>query len=181
MPHLEPLRPDHASEVLAFELANPAYFAGSISDRGDGFFEEFATRYGELLARMEAHRDAYYALVDDDGSILGRFNLYGIDDGSAEVGYRMAERAAGRGLATTGVQQLCLVAASEHGVRTLRARTTNENVASQRVLVKAGFARNGEVDVAGRAGAWYERASDAGRATSSQAASDAVSGGQSMR
>jgi [ribosomal protein S5]-alanine N-acetyltransferase len=158
MPHLEPLRPDHASAVLAFELANRTYFSGFVSDRGDAFFDEFSARYGELLADREARRDAYYVLLDDDGSVLGRFNLYGIDDGIAEVGYRMAERAAGRGLATAAVRELCRLAASEHGVRTLRARTTHENVASQRVLVKAGFAAGGAADVAGRAGTWYERA-----------------------
>jgi ribosomal-protein-alanine N-acetyltransferase len=150
---------------LAFELANRAYFAGFISDRGDAFFAEFTERYGRLLAEREARRDAYYVLVDDDGSILGRFNLFGIDDGTAEVGYRVAGRAAGRGLATAGVRELCRLAASEHDVRQLRARVTHENVASQRVLVKAGFAADGEADVAGRAGLWYERALTPARAT----------------
>src|SRR5262249_39544824 len=149
MPHLEALRPDHASEVLAFEVANRAYFAGFISDRGDAFFDEFTARYERLLAEREARRDAYYALVDDDGSILGRFNLVGIENGTAELGYRVAERAAGRGVATAGVRELCRLAASEHGVRTLRARTVHENVASQKVLVKAGFAADGEAVVAG--------------------------------
>jgi ribosomal-protein-alanine N-acetyltransferase len=34
-------------------------------------------------------------LVDEDGSVLGRFNLYGPQDGTAEVGYRVAQRAGG--------------------------------------------------------------------------------------
>ncbi|HVU78339.1 MAG TPA: GNAT family N-acetyltransferase [Gaiellaceae bacterium] len=163
--HLQALRPDHAPEVLAFELANRAYFAASISDRGDAYFEEFGERYDELLAQREAHREAYYALVDDDGSVLGRFNLYGIEGGVAEVGYRVAERAAGRGVATAGVLELCRVAASEHGVRALRARTTHDNVASQRVLAKAGFVAAGEADVAGRRGIWFERELEPVRAT----------------
>jgi ribosomal-protein-alanine N-acetyltransferase len=154
---LEKLRPEHASEVLAFELANRAYFAAFISDRGDAFFDEFAERFDDLLAEREARRDAYYVLVDDDGSVLGRFNLYDIEDDTAEVGYRVAERAAGHGVATSGVTELCRLAASEHGVRTLRARTTHENVASQRVLTKAGFVAAGEADVAGRPGLWFER------------------------
>ncbi len=40
MPELQRLRADHASAVLDFELANRAYFAASISDRGDEFYEE---------------------------------------------------------------------------------------------------------------------------------------------
>jgi RimJ/RimL family protein N-acetyltransferase len=151
------LRPDHALKVLAFELANRTYFAAFVSDRGDAFFDEFSERYDELLAERDTRHDAYYVLVDDDGSVLGRFNLYGIEGGTADVGYRVAEQVAGRGVATAGLLELCRLAASEHGVRRLRARTTHENVASQRVLAKAGFVAVGEADVAGRPGIWFER------------------------
>lgn len=157
MPRFEALRPDHASELLAFELVNRTYFAAFVSDRGDAYFDEFGERFDELLAERETGREAYYVLVDDDGSVLGRFNLYGIDGDTAELGYRVAERAAGRGVATAGVRDLCRLAASEHGVRRLRARVTHENVASQRVLAKAGFVAAGEADVAGRPGLWLER------------------------
>ena len=156
--HLEPLRPDHAPELLAFELANRTYFGAFISDRGDAFFDEFSERFDELLAEREARGDAYYVLVDDDDSVLGTFNLRGIEDGTAELGYRVAERVAGRGVATACVRELCRLAASEHGVRRLRARTTHENLASQRVLAKAGFVADGPADVAGRAGIWFEQA-----------------------
>jgi RimJ/RimL family protein N-acetyltransferase len=158
VPHLEPLRPDHAAEVLAFELANRTYFAAFINDRGDAFYDEFSERFDELLAEGEAGGAAFYVLVDDDGSVLGTFNLRQIEGGTAEVGYRVAERVAGRGVATAGVQELCRLAASEHGVRRLRARTTQENVASQKVLTKTGFVAEGEADVAGRPGIWFERA-----------------------
>jgi ribosomal-protein-alanine N-acetyltransferase len=142
--------------VLAFELANRTYFAAFVSDRGDAFFDEFSEQFDELLAERETRREAYYVLVDDDGSVLGRFNLVDIEDGTAELGYRVAERVAGRGVATSGVRELCRLAASEHGTRKLRARTTHENVASQKVLAKAGFVADGEADVAGRSGIWFE-------------------------
>jgi hypothetical protein len=83
--NLQTLRPDHASEVLAFELANRSYFAAFVSDRGDAFFDEFSERYDELPAKRETRRDAYYVLVNDDGAVLGRFNLYDIEDDAAEV------------------------------------------------------------------------------------------------
>jgi len=38
VPELELLNAGHAPAVLAFELGNRAYFAASISDRGDEFF-----------------------------------------------------------------------------------------------------------------------------------------------
>jgi [ribosomal protein S5]-alanine N-acetyltransferase len=33
---------------------------------------------------------AFYALVAEDGSVQGRFNLYFTEDGVANVGYRVA-------------------------------------------------------------------------------------------
>ena len=156
MPELQQLRADHASAVLAFELANRAYFAAFISDRGDEYFEQFAKQHDALLAEQEAGTCAFHVLVGDDGSILGRFNLVGIEDGTAELGYRVAQRVAGRGMATTTVRELCQLAAERHGLRMLRARTTRDNVASQKVLTKAGFVPVGPADIGEKAGTWYE-------------------------
>ncbi|HKN98686.1 MAG TPA: GNAT family N-acetyltransferase, partial [Pseudonocardiaceae bacterium] len=139
MPELKQLDAGHAPAVLAFELANRAYFAASISDRGDDFFDQFADRYDALLAEQEAGDRACYVLVADDGSVLGRFNLVNISDHTAELGYRVARQVAGRGVATATVQELCRLAPARHGLRTLRAATSHRNVASQKVLTKAGF------------------------------------------
>ena len=157
MPELQRLRVGHASAVLAFELANRAYFAEFISDRGDEFFDRFTERHIALLAEQEAGLCACYVLVGEDGSILGRFNLYDIRDGTAVLGYRVAQQAAGRGVATATVRDLCLLAASRYGLHTLRAATTRENVASQRVLIKAGFRSAGPADIGGKPGTWYQR------------------------
>ena len=157
MPELQRLNAGHAPAVLAFELANRAYFAASISDRGDEFFDQFAERYSALLADQETGSCAYYLLVGEDGSVLGRFNLVGMADGTAELGYRVAEHAAGRGVATAAVRELCRLAAAQHGLRTLRARVTPDNAASQKVLAKAGFRPAGPADINGRPATWYER------------------------
>jgi [ribosomal protein S5]-alanine N-acetyltransferase len=160
MPELKRLHAGHAPAVLAFELANRAYFAASISDRGDDFFAQFTDRYNALLAEQEAGICALYVLVAEDGSVLGRFNLVGIEDHTAELGYRVAQHVAGRGVATATVQELCRLAAARHGLRTLRAATTHQNVASQKVLVKAGFVPVGPADPAhlgGKPGTWYQR------------------------
>jgi Acetyltransferase (GNAT) domain len=92
-----------------------------------------------LLADQEAGVGAFYVLVAGDDSILGRFNLVVAEDGAAELGYRVAQHVAGRGVATAAVREMCRLAAARHGLRTLRAATSRENVASQKVLVKAGF------------------------------------------
>ena len=160
MPELQRLRADHAPAVLAFELANRAYFAASISDRGDEFYEQFTEQHNAMLAEQEAGACAFHVLVGDDGSILGRFNLFGIEAGTAELGYRVARHVAGRGVATAAVRDLCRVAAAQYGLRTLRAATSYGNVASQKVLIKAGFVPVGPADPAhlgGKPGTWYQR------------------------
>lgn len=62
--------------VRAFELANRAFFATAISDRGDAYFEHFDERHSEMVAEQEAGTGAFYLLIDADTSVLGRFNLF---------------------------------------------------------------------------------------------------------
>jgi ribosomal-protein-alanine N-acetyltransferase len=165
VPELQLLEAGHAPAVLAFERANRAYFTATISDRGDEFFAEFAQRHSDMLAEQEAGSFAYYVLVAEDGSVLGRFNLYDIKDGTANVGYRVAQNVAGRGVATATVLELCRLAAERHGLHTLRAATSQENAASQKVLIKAGFVPVGPADPAdlgGKPGTWYQRDLTAG-------------------
>ncbi|MEU6589528.1 GNAT family N-acetyltransferase [Streptomyces sp. NPDC046881] len=159
MPELKRLHPSHAPAVLAFELSNRAYFAASVPDRGDEYFDRFTDRYNALLAEQEAGTCAFYLLVAEDGAVLGRFNLLNIENRTAELGYRVAEHVAGRGLATETVRELCRLAAREHGLRTLRAATTHRNAASHRVLTKSGFIPIGPADPAdlgGLPGTWYQ-------------------------
>lgn len=165
MPELQRLHAGHAPAVLAFELANRAYFAASVSDRGDEFYDQFTDRHSALLAEQEAGICAFYVLVAEDGSVLGRFNLYRFEDGTAELGYRVAQHVAGRGVATATVREMCRLAAARHGLRILRAATARENAASQKVLAKAGFIPVGPADPAdlgGKPGTWYQRELAAG-------------------
>ncbi len=160
MPELKRLHVGHAPAVLAFELENRGYFAASISDRGDDYFDRFTDGYNALLAEQEAGICAFYVLVAEDGSVLGRFNLYDLEDGAARLGYRVAERVAGRGVATATVRELCRTATARHGLRTLRAAASHDNVASRKVLAKAGFAPVGPAsaaDLGGKSGTWYQR------------------------
>lgn len=160
IPGLHPLHAGHADAVLAFERANRAYFATYISDRGDAYFTEFAERFAALLTDQDAGLLAFYVLVGADATILGRFNLTFTGEATAELGYRVAEHAAGRGLATATVRDLCHLAATRHGLRVIDAAVSDANVASQKVLTKSGFTRTGPADPAdlgGKPGFWYRR------------------------
>ena len=160
MPELQLLRADHESALLAFEQENRGYFAASISDRGDDFFKAFGDRLTALLAEQDAGTGAYYVLVAEDGTVLGRFNLVLDGDSAGEVGYRVAQHVAGRSVATRSVLELCWLAMTRHGLCTLKAATTSDNPASQKVLTRAGFTPvgpAGAADLGGRAGTWFRR------------------------
>ncbi|MBY8877031.1 GNAT family N-acetyltransferase [Actinacidiphila acidipaludis] len=139
MPELQQLEARHAPAVLDFERANRAYFASFIADRGDAYFEHFDEGFSALLTEQDAGISLFHVLIAEDGSVLGRFNLFDVEGGSAELGYRVARHAAGRGLATATVRELCGFAATRHHLRTLIAGTSPRNLASQKVLTNTGF------------------------------------------
>lgn len=160
MPELQALRADHARSVLDFELANRAYFAAFVSDRGDDYFQHFTEQFDALLAAQVAGAAAFYVLLAEDGSVMGRFNLELVGDGTAKLGYRVAENVSGQGVATSTVLALCRLASKQHGVRTITAAAARANAGSQRVLLKAGFVATGPADpsdLGGKPGTWYQR------------------------
>jgi [ribosomal protein S5]-alanine N-acetyltransferase len=145
MTDLQLLRLDHAPALLVFERENRAYFAASVPDRGDEFFAEFDTRHAQLLAWQAAGTDYLHLLVTEHGEVVGRVNLTNVVDGSAELGYRIAQKAAGQGLATAAVRQVRELAATEYGLSRLRARVTLDNPASRKVLEHSGFVAVGKL------------------------------------
>ncbi|MEV6849513.1 GNAT family protein [Actinoplanes sp. NPDC051411] len=160
MYELRPVESTDAQAVLAFEQANRAYFAAFISDRGDAFFAHFADSWSTVLALQKAGTCLFHVLTTEDAEVVGRFNLLEIEDRTAEVGYRLAEHVAGRGVATAAVRELCTRAATQYGLRTLNAAAADTNPASQRVLAKAGFTVTGPArpaEVGGKPGKWYRR------------------------
>ncbi|MGW1625011.1 GNAT family N-acetyltransferase [Streptomyces sp. NPDC002172] len=161
MPELQSLRADHAPALLAFELENRAYFAASIPDRGDEYFARFGERHQALLAEQEAGTCYFHVLVDAAGEVLGRVNLVDVANGGADLGYRIAERVTGRGLATWGVREVCRRAAGTYGLTTLRAAAAVRNTASRAVLARTGFTVTGESVLSGRPALTYLRTLDA--------------------
>lgn len=150
MPDLQLLRLDHAPALLVFERENRAYFAASIPDRGDEFFAEFDMRYAQLLEWQAAGTDYFHLLVAEHGEVVGRVNLTEVADGSAELGYRIAQKVAGQGLATAAVGKVRELAATKYGLTRLRARVTLDNPASRKVLEHNGFVAGGSLTLNGK-------------------------------
>lgn len=81
-----------------------------------------------------------YAIRTDDGTAVGGVGFFGPPDahGSVEVGYGLIEAFRGHGFATEALEAAVRLAVL-NGAQEVRADTDLDNVASQRVLVKAGF------------------------------------------
>ena len=76
------------------------------------------------------------------GEFVGWFHLYPGDDdppGHVELGYRLRRAAWGKGYAAEGARGLIEKAFAEMGVERVYAQTMAVNVASRRVLEKAGM------------------------------------------
>ena len=65
-------------------------------------------------------------------------------DGEVEVGYAVEQSQQRKGIATEAVHAMCAWAAVEFPSTSLVGITVQENVASQRVLLRAGFKPSGE-------------------------------------
>ena len=154
---LERLRPDHAAAVLTLEKENRSFFASTVPDRGDDYFTDFGARHATLLAEQDEGVCHFHGLVDAEGTVVGRFNLVDVADAEAELGFRIAESATGRGIATSTVDDVCALAAPRYGLSRLRAATTLDNMGSRAVLARTGFTVVGETELDGRPAVSFRR------------------------
>ncbi|MGK5052297.1 FAD-dependent oxidoreductase [Janthinobacterium sp. RB2P8] len=139
------LRPDDAAPVLAFEQANRAWFERHIDRRPDDFYsvDGIHAHVAQFLEEHAQGRMHPCVIVDEHGQLIGRANLKDIDRkrGVAEVGYRIGQQQAGRGLATAALQYLIALAQDEWRLSSLCAYAIDGNGASIRVLERCGFAQ----------------------------------------
>jgi RimJ/RimL family protein N-acetyltransferase len=87
---------------------------------------------------------AAFLVFDEDDTMLGGAALHhvNVDDGHGEVGYWLVREARGRGVATRTARILAEWGFSL-GLERIEAQTSLGNEASQRVLERAGFTREG--------------------------------------
>ncbi|MDQ1816248.1 GNAT family protein [Massilia sp. CCM 9210] len=140
---------DDAGALLAFELANRAWFERNVEARDPAFYSPHGVAR-HIAHYLEGHAAGTWhpcVLLDEEGRIAGRANLKDIDrsKGSAEVGYRIAHDQTGKGLATFALQNLIALARSTWQLRELRAEITLANQGSAAVLRKCGFVHAGEL------------------------------------
>lgn len=133
-----------AAALLRFEEENRAFFEATLPPRPAAFYTRQGMRES-IAASIEERRAGsafMYVVVDGDGEIAGRVNLFGVVRGpveGAELGYRIGDRHQGRGHATRAVAHVLREAFEAWDLHRVEASTAPTNVASQIVLLRNGF------------------------------------------
>ena len=148
------LQASDAPALLAFELANRTWFEQHVAARPASFYSHpgitaHITDYldlhhqGTMLPCVLLDAASNADTADTAGAIVGRANLRHIDraTGTAEVGYRIARDAAGRGLGSLALRHLLDAAREHYRLHTVDAWITDENPGSRRIVEKHGFVR----------------------------------------
>jgi len=149
---IEKLNSTDEKDLLMFELENRAFFEEMVPTRGDDYYkpEIFKNRHKSLLEEQAEGISYFYLIKDENGSILGRINLIDIDESNkiGYLGYRVGQQHTGKGVAKKALQ-LLLERMTEFGIKQVKAKTTTNNIASQKVLEKCGFdhTENGEEEI----------------------------------
>ena len=103
----------------------------------------------EIGGALERHRQGTglpHVILDQTSHVVGRITLSGITRGpfqSCSVGYWVTSRANDRGLATAALRDIVRIAFNDMGLHRVQAETLLHNTASQRILLRTGFAQYG--------------------------------------
>ncbi|MGN7408401.1 GNAT family N-acetyltransferase [Sporosarcina sp. SAFN-010] len=131
-----------AEDLYKFELENRNFFEETVPTRGDDYYkpEVFKIRHETLLEEQAEGISSFYLIKDVNSSILGRINLVDIDvtHKIAHLGYRVGHLHTGKGVAKKALE-LLLEIVGQQDVKQVKAMTTTNNIASQKVLEKNGF------------------------------------------
>jgi [ribosomal protein S5]-alanine N-acetyltransferase len=144
---LRPLEQADAPALHAFRVANREFLRPWEPVRDEGFYTLAAAAAAIEGQRAEREADRGYAFgIFAAGELVGYLNLNAVVRGvfqNAYLGYAVAEAANGRGYATAAVRDAVRIAFAELGLHRVQAAVVPRNLASLRVLEKAGFRREG--------------------------------------
>ena len=141
------VRPDDAAALSRLEVDNRVHLSAGGPLRPDDYVSvEGQRRLVEGLLEQHDAETCVPWVIELDGTVVGRILLAGIVLGgfqSSTVGYWVDASVGGRGIASAALALAVEHAFGELGLHRLEAATTVANVASARVLTKAGFEEYG--------------------------------------
>ncbi|MFE8702149.1 GNAT family N-acetyltransferase [Cytobacillus sp. FJAT-54145] len=139
---IEALKKGDEDQLFAFECENREFFESMVPGRGEEYYEftHFSKVLDALLKEQQEGTDYYYLIKNDINQIVGRMNLVNInsEELSAQVGYRIGEKFLGQGIASKALN-LLINEGTQKKVHTFHAKTTSNNIPSQKVLEKNKF------------------------------------------
>ncbi|MEQ8355322.1 MAG: GNAT family N-acetyltransferase [Kiloniellaceae bacterium] len=115
----------------------------------EGAAADWIAGHGEARAKAQEHT---FAITEDAGEnegscaiepIIGAISLRKLEPGNYELGYWLAPECWGRGLATDAARAMVVFGFEKLYAEALQSGHFIDNLASGRVLQKAGFAANG--------------------------------------
>ncbi|MDX8363362.1 GNAT family N-acetyltransferase [Cytobacillus sp. IB215316] len=146
---IEQLDVTDAHNLYKFELQNREFFEEMVPSRGDDYYglEVFKKRHETLLEEQAQGSSYFYLIKSTDGSIVGRINLVDIDKSQkiGHLGHRVGQLYTRKGVAKKAVK-LLLEKLTDQDIIQVKAKTTTNNIASQKVLEKNGFKHSKSYD-----------------------------------
>jgi len=144
---LAPVEQSDRDALLAFELANRAFFEAHINARPAAYYSASGVTQAIDIAIADAAADrGYQFLIKSNGEIVGRINLRDVERThmhSAVLGYRIAEAQGGKGYASSAVRELLDIAFGRLRLLRIEASARTSNPGSVRVLERNGFSQFG--------------------------------------
>ncbi|MFT6658795.1 GNAT family N-acetyltransferase [Maritalea sp.] len=150
---LEKIAPHHCAALLRFETENTDYFSQYVPARAPEMLTDAGMKNAiEVLLLDMRSREGLYFVGTVGDEVVGRLN-FTIGGDQAEIGYRIAERWSGQGVAGRLVECGIALLQDEFTINRVIGRAITSNVGSTRVLERAGFVSfNVETDGGARRG-----------------------------
>ena len=137
---IELLRQEHFPSLFEFENRNKQWFERYVPPRPESYnhFISFQEAHAHLIDEHELGTSFFYVILSNN-QVVGRVNLVDIKANEGDLGYRVCESMIGKGVASYAVAKLIEIARDELGINIVTAKAAIDNLASIRVLEKAGF------------------------------------------
>lgn len=132
---------DDKENLFNFEKNNRDYFEKFIPSRGEDYYdyEIFLQRHKDLIDEQNSGLSFFYLIKDKSDNILGRINLVRTEnDKIFSLGYRIGKDYTGQGIASKALNILLKIIDKEK-IKEIHGKTTDDNLASQKIMEKNGF------------------------------------------
>lgn len=147
--HIRPLADDDVEQLLRLELENRDFFEKYSPPRDPEYYTEAGQlkrilRYEEARQQDKGYDFGVFQVADD--ALVGNVSLFQVIRGSLQsafIGYSLDQRHNGKGYTTEAVRLIVDYAFGELGLHRIEAGVMPHNIASMRVLEKAGFHKEG--------------------------------------